>query len=227
MTISPLHEAQATIVQALLFVPSARFTDLQKSTGLESDHFNFHINRLMTLGSVARTEKGLYSLTIQGKRHANTKQQPKLSVLLNVARGEGVGTEFLLQERLKHPHFGFLGRPSGRVEWGESFAAAAERVLLKETGLRATFTFKSVLRKRDIEEDTQSLLEDKVFVVMQADHVKGELAERFEGGCNRWMTIEEINKFDKSKLFSSLSQFIERSETVFAETVAYYRNDEY
>ena len=37
------HDAQMAILRHLLLSPGAGFAELQKSTDLTSDHFNFHI----------------------------------------------------------------------------------------------------------------------------------------------------------------------------------------
>lgn len=39
-----IHEAQTSILRELLFHPQAGFAELQRPTGLGSDHFKFHIN---------------------------------------------------------------------------------------------------------------------------------------------------------------------------------------
>jgi 8-oxo-dGTP diphosphatase len=39
------HKTQVAILRHLLFVPSASFAELQKTTELSSDHFNFHIKK--------------------------------------------------------------------------------------------------------------------------------------------------------------------------------------
>ena len=44
-----IHEAQSHILRELLFHTEAGFADLQKPTGLDSDHFKFHIARLVEL----------------------------------------------------------------------------------------------------------------------------------------------------------------------------------
>ena len=49
-----IHAAQTSILRELLFHPDAGYTELQKPTGLTSDHFNFHIARLMDLGLVKK-----------------------------------------------------------------------------------------------------------------------------------------------------------------------------
>jgi predicted transcriptional regulator len=66
-----IHSAQSKILRELLFHPQAGFAELQKPTGLSSDHFNFHISRLVELGLVEKLERGTYALTSKGKEYAN------------------------------------------------------------------------------------------------------------------------------------------------------------
>jgi hypothetical protein len=47
-----IHSTQTSILRELLFHPHAGYAELQKPTGLSSDHFNFHIARLVELGMV-------------------------------------------------------------------------------------------------------------------------------------------------------------------------------
>ena len=51
-----IHTAQSSILRELLFHPTAGFSQLQKPTGLDGDHFKFHIARLVELGYVEKTE---------------------------------------------------------------------------------------------------------------------------------------------------------------------------
>src|SRR5690242_16238231 len=89
-----IHEAQTSILRELLFLPAAGFAELQKPTGLTSDHFTFHINRLVELGLVERVERGRYRLTSKGKEYANrldtdnntVERQPKAAVMLTIER---------------------------------------------------------------------------------------------------------------------------------------------
>lgn len=225
-----IHDAQISILRELLFVPEARFADLQKPTGLESDHFKFHVKRLVELGYVEKRSPGCYGLTVQGKEHANKldtdtntmEKQPKLSVVLLVKRQNAQGeTEYLCQQRLKNPYFGFWGRVSGKVGWGESIEATAARELEEETGLTGTFEFKLLYRKRDFNQDTKALLEDKCFLVMQATEYAGELMEDFEGGHNAWLTQAAL--LAKDKLFSSAVEFVDLVE----QGVPYFKKDFY
>lgn len=229
------HIAQVTILRHLLFTPQAGFTELQKATELTSDHFNFHIKKLIDEGYVNKSEKH-YKLTHKGKEYANRmdtdeneiEKQPKVSVAITLERKNEKGErEFLFQQRKKNPYFDFWGRMGGKVRWGESVIEAADRELEEETGLKAEFEYKLLYHKRDFNKATGKLLEDKIFLCVYATEFSGELIESFEGGINRWMTHEEFRTMPKR--FESVDEFVElmdRGET-FAEREFYYDESEY
>jgi ADP-ribose pyrophosphatase YjhB (NUDIX family) len=208
-----VHKAQTSILRALLFIPHASFAELQKTTDLTSDHFNFHIKRLIDTAMVEKDESG-YTLSSKGKEYANRmdtdeneiEKQPKISVALLVERQIAGRREFIVQQRLKQPYFGFFGRLGGKVRWGESFEEAAARELTEETGLIGEFTFSHVFHKRDYRKSDGALLEDKVFIIMHCDNARGEMMEDFEGGKNFWMTQEEF--IAKDKIFESARDFV-------------------
>lgn len=210
---SSVHKAQASILRDLLFVSSASFAELQKTTDLTSDHFNFHIKKLIDVGFVEKHDTR-YSLTPRGKEYANRmdtddkeiEKQPKVSVALLVERKNGDRRELIVQQRLKQPYFGFFGRLGGKVRWGESFEEAASRELTEETGLIGSFTFSHIFHKRDFRKSDGTLLEDKIFIVMHCDDYSGEMMEEFEGGKNFWMTQAELIAQDK--IFESARDFV-------------------
>lgn len=201
-----IHEAQTSILRELLFHPAAGFAELQKPTGLSSDHFTFHINRLLELGLVERLSKGQYHLTPKGKEYANrldtdnntVERQPKVAVLLNIERTVGDRREIVFQERLKQPYYGYWGLPSGKIRWGETIMECAARELLEETGLEADFEIKGVYHEHAVAEANGEYLEDKVFFVMRGTNPRGELVERFEGGRNAWLTRDEAKAAGKT-----------------------------
>ena len=67
-----IHDAQVAILRELLFHPEAGFAQMQKPTGLTSDHFNFHMTRLTDLGYVEKVKKGLYTFRVQKKMNQLT-----------------------------------------------------------------------------------------------------------------------------------------------------------
>lgn len=236
MTYEPhAHEAQIEILRHLLFTPQAGFAELQKGTGLSSDHFNFHIKKLIEEGYVEKTDK-VYRLTHRGKEYANRmdtdekgiEKQPKISVAITIERKNAKGeSEFLFQQRKKNPYFDFWGRMGGKVRWGETIIEAADRELLEETGLTAKFEYKTLYHKRDFSKQTGKLLEDKIFLCVYATEYEGDLIEKFEGGINRWMTVEEFHQ--QPKRFVSVDDFTDLMQRGihYVEREFYYDESDY
>lgn len=229
------HPAQVAILRHLLFAPEAGFADMQKATDLTSDHFNFHVKKLVAEGYVEKTDTG-YRLSRKGKEYANRmdtdeneiEKQPKVSVVVTLERQNESGErEFLYQQRLKNPYFGFWGRLGGKMRWGESVIEAANRELMEETGLTAKFSYKLMYHKRDFDKASGRLLEDKIFLCVYATEFGGELIERFEGGFNKWMTRDEFHQQDKR--FESVDEFMDLMDqgVTFAEREFYYDETEY
>lgn len=232
-----IHVAQTEIMRTLLFAPDASFSELCKKTGFTSDHFSFHIKKLVNQKMVSKTSTGHYTLTAKGKEYANQldtddrtiEKQPKTGVLLVLTRKNTRGeTEYLFQKRLKQPFFGFYLFPTGKVRWGESFQETAQRELTEETNLNGSFALAGVTHKRDYTNKDKRLLEDKIFYVMHSTDFSGQLAEEFEGGENYWMTRKEFESQDKVMRGPNVVfKHLETKGLSFFEEEFYFDDSEY
>lgn len=226
-----IHPIQTQILRELLFMPSARFADLQKVTKLESDYVKFHIARLVEVGYVQKLDDKTYALSIAGKEYANKldtdrnliERQPKSAVIL-VLEHEG---KLLVQERLKHPYFGFWGFPGGKIRWGETIMEAAARELEEETGLSADLLYRGVYHELTKSKETGEVLEDKIFQIVFGTNPRGELSAEFDGGRNAWLTLDEIRSKEKVyKSFDTEYRFGIGKE-VFSEQIQIYDQGEF
>lgn len=240
-----IHEAQVTILRELLFKPEAGFADIQKLAGLDSSHFTFHISRLVDQGLIEKTANNNYRLSAKGKEYANTldtdsntvERQPKISVIIigwrdrktiQKSRESEPEIEFLVQQRLKNPYYGYWGRLGGKIRWGETVLEAAARELLEETGLSAELEYKGLYHKMDYKMNTTEMLEDKFFLLVKACNFTGKLIEDFEGGKNAWLSADELAKQDK--VFQGMAETYESASQngySFTEKQVYYDLSDY
>lgn len=229
-----VHEAQTKIMRELLFIPDATFAELQRVSGLESDHAKFHIKRLVDLGYIDK-QNAKYRLSVKGKEYANKldtdagviERQPKVAVMLIVERDQDGEKEYLLQERLKHPFYGFWGAPTGKVRWGESITETASRELEEETGLEGDFEFRGIFHERVMHDDTGEYVEDKIFNLMFCRNALGKLKDTFDGGRNVWRTLDSMKtETKKYKSFDvEMQGGIEGG--VFIEQIYHYNGEEF
>ncbi|HSX28752.1 MAG TPA: NUDIX domain-containing protein [Candidatus Saccharimonadales bacterium] len=231
MSSAVLHKAQMAILYALRHTNAARFSELMRPTGLQSDAFKFHVRKLVTLGYVEKMPSGAYTLTASGKEFANNldkhkraiQQQPKLSAYLVITRaGDGGVPQYLFQKRLRNPFYGFWGCMSGPVRWGEEPEETAARELHKQTGLTATFSVAAFCRTKDYEIQTGTLLEDKLFVILMAHDVRGDPANTWAGGRSTWMTLDELHAEPHHfAMTDKVIAMVREGKTYASETVRY------
>lgn len=227
------HAAQMKILRHLLLSPHAGFAELQKQTDMTSDHANFHIKKLSDEGYITKNSDDKYILTRVGKEYSNRmdtddnviEKQPKLSVALIIEDAEG---RYLAQQRLKQPYYGFWGRPTGKIRWGETMLEAARRELTEETGLTADLSVAGFYHKMDYDKDSGDLLEDKVFVLIYGTNPTGELIVDDEGHHNEWLSDKELH--ERGKYFQSVPEITamaRKNAANFMEHKYEYGKDEY
>jgi hypothetical protein len=228
MSKQQMHPAQGSILRTLRYTDSARYNVLRKPTGLESDVFKFHLRNMTKTGYVEKLQSGEYALTVAGKEFANNlddaktaiQKQPKLSVRLVIGKIDRKGQKvYLFQRRTRNPYLGYWGSIGGPVQWGEATEKTAQKELIKQTGLTATCTVKSFFRVRDYIGGSKQLLEDKLFIIVDAANIQGTLANTWPGGFNKWMTLDDLDKTKKH--YASTRSY---TESVTKDT-AYYALD--
>jgi ADP-ribose pyrophosphatase YjhB (NUDIX family) len=231
-----VHQAQTAILRELLFVDSAGFAALQKPTGLTSDHFKFHIARLVELEYVEKLDSGQYRLSGKGKEYAskldtdsNTiEKQPKSSVILVVEKVGADGRSlFVVQERRKHPYFGFWGFPSGKIRWGETILAAAARELMEETGLTATPKHMGIYHEQVAERESGQMLEDKIFHIVHCSAPEGQLKAEFDSGHNIWTSLEDARAREKRYNSFDIEVAIGLDQERFVEKLDVYSKEQF
>jgi len=232
----PLHKAQLSILTALRHTNAARFSDLMQPTGLTSDTFKFHIRKLAHAGIIEKIATGEYRLTAHGKAIANItnqetrtiRRQPKLSVLLVISRpGMDGETEYLVQQRLRNPFYGYWGFPSGPTNWGEMPEQTAHAELEKQAGITVDLTVRAFYREQDMGKESSNPIEDKLFTVLTGTVQGSDTLTAWVGGHNEWMTVQELQK--KERFFGScldVLSMLERGETYTAQTIQ-LADDEY
>lgn len=191
-----IHPAQVKILYNLRRATSARFNSLMRESELEPDAFKFHLKNLQKQAYVIKTPLGDYLLSAAGKEFANTvdkqqrmiQRQPKLSAMLVVEHPNK--PLYLFQQRKRNPYFGFWGHMSGPILWGEKPEETAARELKKQTGLEAEFTIHAFYRQLDYLQE--ELIEDKLFTVLRATNIQGDLQNDWSGGVSKWMSLDEL-----------------------------------
>jgi len=220
-----IHPIQAKILRTLLFNPEARFSDLNIGN-VPSDHFTFHLKRLISLGLVEKDSRNKYQLTVSGKEFANRfdtdkvvlERQAKIGVLVCAVKKEGKIKKYLSQQRLKQPYYGFCGFITGKVKWGETILETADREFQEESGLTGGLTLVGIKHKMDYSKEG-NLLEDKYFFVFRAENTGGNLVETFEGGRNIWLSEKEI--LELPNLFDGVDEtimMVSQNKLIFSET---------
>lgn len=229
-----LHFAQVAILCTLRHEVSARFSNLQSGTGLTSDSFKFHVQKLLSAKLITKTSSGEYELTPKGKEFANRLdestgleiRQPKSSMLLVARTSQKGNTLYLAHMRTREPFYGYWGIASAPVLRGVPIKQSAHEELLKQTGIGAEFTVRGHVRNIDRTPQGE-VLEDKMFTILVTDLPDQIEPHEWHGGNSKWMSKSEL--LGQSKLFPATELLLDMLSTgqQFAEIMCTYATDEY
>ena len=196
-----LHYYQKELVKKLTLNHGLRFNELLIS-GLESEHMNYHLKKLIEFGLVVK-DGSRYLLSDEGKDYSNLldddlktiEKQPKTSVIIRGIRHNQKGElEHLLCKRLRHPYFGKVGRLTGKVRFGETLEQAAARELYEETGLEANrYDLDNIYRKIRHREDG-GMVQDVIFYTLLTTGFSGTMIAQTSFQENIWITAAELQK---------------------------------
>lgn len=206
-----LHSIQKQILEKFSHAPSLRFNDLLIE-GLASEHMNYHLKKLLEYGLVAKN--GQYSLTDKGKDFVNLlddnvnliERQPKTSVLIHAIRQNNSGQiEHLLYRRLKQPYLNYVGKLGGKVRFGETLLAAAERELYEETGLTSNNLVLEEIYHKMRYREPGNFVQDVIFYIFHTLNPQGELIRQTPDQENFWATREDVLFSGKYLLFDDMT----------------------
>lgn len=165
------------------------------TTGLDNNHFTFHLKRLIEMGVVEKNDDE-YHLTTSGLELAGRLdlaemefvRQPKVGVAIYITNG----IKILLGRRLRDPGKDRINFYTRKVKYGEALFETARHCLKEETELEADFEYAGTIRFLN-----QKM--DRLMIYIWAKNVRGDLAEKTIEAENKWYTRAEIailkNKF--------------------------------
>ncbi len=204
-----LHYYQQALIKKLTLCGQGQRFNCLLIDGLESEHMNYHLKKLLNLGLIEKKEE-LYRLTDQGKDFANllddslstTEKQPKTSIIIRGVRKNSKGeVEELFNRRLRQPYYGKVGRLTGKVHFGETLKKAAARELYEETGLKAkSFVLEEVYRKMR-KRDDGIFVQDVIFFIFFVTRFSGKLIAKTTFQENFWVPQKELRNKKKYDLY--------------------------
>jgi ADP-ribose pyrophosphatase YjhB (NUDIX family) len=133
-----MHHIQRKILNLLMHSPALNYAKL-RPTGVESNHFAYHLEQLIKAGLVVKSGQG-YNLTHEGSAladrvsHADVavRKQPHIVTTMCITNESGQSALF---EHSFQPYLGVVGFPQGRLHYDEHIQEAAVRELHEKTGL--------------------------------------------------------------------------------------------
>lgn len=134
-----MHYIQRQIFSKLRYAEALSYSQMRPE-GVESNHFAYHLEQMISDGLVEKIERK-YTLTTQGQvmadrsshRTVSVRTQPHIVVAPLITNGNG---QDLLYKHSFQPYLNLYGPPQGRLDYyDENIAKGAARELKEKTGL--------------------------------------------------------------------------------------------
>jgi len=206
------NSIQLEILIALKYMGQARFRDLNRDN-LPTDLFSYHLRALKQKKLISKNSHNLYELTQEGQLYAGRldehgyKIQTKLHFSFVCSKTDNNGKKlFLIHTRRKAPYMGWSGFPSAKIDLNESYVNNAKKKFTSKTGLIGDPIFKG-LHHILVQTDTETV-EDKSFMIVKMEGLKGTLRKTSTEGENQWIRLEELEK--KELTFPEIKKYIKR-----------------
>lgn len=213
-----LNLTQMQIINSLTFKKEAKFSELN-TQNIPTDHFNYHLKKLLRDGFIEKNLNGHYQLTESGIKYSSQtdvynlkiEKQAKIGMVPVCIKEIDGQKHYLIHRRKKHPYFDWLGFPSGKAKYGSFFKDEVIRELEEETGLRGDAELKIITHYQVFKVGTDNLLEDKVFYIYKITNLKGDFQEKTLEGENQWMTRAQMAQ--EKNIFSDNVWIVDNIET--------------
>lgn len=184
-----MHHLQKTIINTLVGVESARFSELRPAN-IEGNVFTYHLKQTVRDGLVVKLDDGSYVLSEDGKyiginrnlKSSDLKKQAHSVLLLAVRNTTG---DWLLRKRFAQPMYGAVGFVHGEPHFGTDTLLVAKQRLAHKTGLDADFSY---IASGLIQISRKDAFESYSHVILLSAIIDNstDLHERDETGQNFW-----------------------------------------
>jgi ADP-ribose pyrophosphatase YjhB (NUDIX family) len=205
-----------------MYSPTLGYAQM-RPTGVESNHFAYHLDQLLKAGYVAKKDRD-YFLTNKGKALADRVSHDKMDVRIqpqivtSIFIKNDTGKSLLFKHNFQ-PYLDLFGAPQGRLHFEESVGEAAIRELLEKTGIEnVTLTHRGMAYINAMNgEETISKLLAHVFT----GTITGEpiLKAESKSGEPMWVDTSTLNSEQCMPGFKDIESLLSKKKTglFFAE----------
>lgn len=217
-----MHHIQRKILEKLLYAEALSYAALRPA-GIESNHYAYHLDRLVKDGLIAKNDKQ-YTLsplglsTIDRLSHAKMTEriQPHIVTIIDVTNEHGQTVVF---KRNFQPYIHRLSFPLGKTHIEESLMAAAERELAEKTGLQGVpLTQRGIVYLTSLRDGTRV---SKILCHVFQGTVTGSptvAATDSKRGETMWVDHTTLQRHELMPGFMAIKQLLANSpELFFAE----------